>query len=352
MTKKKPMRQSELPGIPARNHSGMALVLCLLLMTTLCLIGGAALGISGLNHRIVRNGTTQAQAFCVAEAGRELALAYIREDPVWRGGAVPASGIFDGGFFIDGIEGTFNVSLSDCTADGNGFYNELLPPGYVLLETTGTWMDALQTVSCIVRITPKEGTEASFPHAVVISSGSITGPLVPLDELGDEDTMLLKAPVVLPEANMEGLRAMAEMAFSSLDNDDWDDALSDTTSFWLDSPADTRPRILYIQGDLEISGDRQLYGIVFVEGKHISLEGESGIQGVLYAPNATDISVQNTGASGRIAVSGLFITGPGGLAVSGNQVSFQHNPDYVNAFNIVAGSEVTVDMVSGSWGMH
>ena len=46
------------------------------------------------------------------------------------------------------------------------------------------------------------------------------------------------------------------------------------------------------------------------------------------------------------------IYGPGGVAVSGNQAAFQHYPDYVDAFNVAAGSKVNVDVVSGSWGMR
>jgi len=334
---------------PILNSRGMALVLCLMMMTILSLVGGAALGISELNHQIVHNGTKQAQAFYVAEAGRELALAYLHGSPIWRGGEVPASGEFEGGLSMGGVQGVFKVSLSDCTADENGIYNELLPAGQVELKSTGTWMDALQTVTCIVRITPKEGTEAAFPQAAVVSSGSISGPLTALDDLGDENSLLLKTPAVLPEANEEGLKAMADAAFFSLDNDAWDSALGDIESFWRDAPANTAPRIIFIQGDLEISGDRQLYGIVFVEGRHIALDGESGVRGVLYAPNATDVSVNNTGDPGRIAVSGQFITGSGGVAISGNRTSFQHVPDFVDAFNLAAGSKQDIEVLPGSW---
>lgn len=327
----------------------MALLLCLLLMTTLCLIGGAALSLSGLNHQIVHNGTKQVQAFYAAEAGREMALAYLREDPMWRGDAADASGTFAGGLSVGGIEAAFSVSLSDCTADENGIFNELLPAGHVLLKSTGNWIDAVQPVSCIVRISPKEGTDAAFPRAAVVSSGSVTGPLIALDDLGDADGTMVRAPVALPAANASGLQAQAEMAFSTLDNDAWDSALGGIGSFWSDPPAETRPRIFYIQGDLEISGERLLYGIVLVEGRRVTLGGESGVRGVLYAPNATDVRITNAGAAGRNAVTGQLITGPGGVAVSGNPVSVQCAPAYVDAFNVAAGSGVNMEVVPGSW---
>lgn len=331
------------------NPRGMALVLCLLLLTILCLVGGAALSVSGLNHQIVSNGAKQAQAFYMAEAGRRMALAYLNDDPMWRGDLESSSGIFEGELAIGGNGGAFSVALSDCTEDENGIFSAFLPAGYVLLESTGTWIDAVQTVSCTIRLTPKEGTEAAFPRAAVVSAGSVTGPLAVLDDLGVENTALLKAPITLPEANMSALKAMAQRAFPSLGNDVWDAALNGIDSFWLDSPSDTRPRILYVQGDLDISGTRQLYGIVFVEGRHVTVDEASGIHGVLYAPNATSVTIHNTGASGRIVVSGMIITGSGGVAVSGNQATFQHSPDYEDAFNIAAGSKVDADMVSGSW---
>jgi hypothetical protein len=324
-------------------------MLCLLLMTILCLVGGAALGISRLNHQIVHNGTKHAQAFYVAEAGRQKALAFLNEDPMWRG-EIPASGTFEGEMVIHGIQGVFEVSVSDCTADENGIYDALVPAGHILLESTGGWLDAAQAVSCIARISPVETSVASFPQAAVVSAGSVSGAMTALDGLGDEDSMLIHAPVVLPAANASGLKAMAEAAFSSLDDDVWDAALDDISSFWLDAPAEIRPRILYVAGDLELSEGRQVYGIVFVEGEQIVLDGESGIRGVLYAPNATDISIYNTGTSGRTVITGMLVAGSGGVTVTGNPVSVQYSQDYVDALNISAGSDVNIDVVPGSWG--
>ena len=336
--------------VHALNPHGMALVLCLLLMTTLCLIGGAALSVSELNQKIVGNSTRQVQAFYTAEAGRQSALAHLRVDPMWRGNkSTPPS--FYGTLGMKGIQGTFNVVLSDCTADENGIFNALIPAGCIMMKSTGTWRDASQRVSCMVRLSPVENLAATFPQVALISSGSASGPLTVLDDLGSENNLMIQTEITLPEANEEGLKAMAETAFPSLDNDSWDATLNGIDSFWQDPPANTKPRILYVQGDLAISGDRKLYGIVFVEGKRITLEDESEVQGVLYAPFATSVMFQNSDAPGRLAAAGMVVTGRGGLEIAGSALSIQVCPDYVDAFNTAAGSKVEIDVIPGSWKM-
>jgi hypothetical protein len=327
----------------------MALVLCLLLMTTLCLVGGAALSVSGLNQKIVHNARKQTQAFYAAEAGRELAEAHLKADPLWRGeGDLPISG-FCGTLDVDGIECAYEVAMFDRTDDEIGIFDALLPAGYVMVECTGTYLDALQAVSCLFRITPAEGSAAAFPMAVVVSSGSVSGPLTPLDELGVENSLLIHTDAALPGASTKAMQAVADTAFSVLDNDAWDTALADTDSFWGDAPADTQPRILYVQGDLKLSGDRRLYGIVFVAGSQVVLAGDTEIVGVLYAPNAAGVTIQNTGIAGRIVVDGQIVAGPGGVEALGNPVSIRLRSDFVDAFNLVAGAQWNVEMVSGSW---
>ena len=331
------------------DSSGMALLLCLLMISTLCLIGVAALSISGLNRQIVINAAKKAKAFYVAEAGREMALARLRHDPLWRGDEETAPSSSRGVLDIGGIRGSYVVTLSDRTADENGLFNKLLPAGYVEAACIGTYLDAVQTVSCLVHMIPDEASPAAFPPKAVISAGSVAGPMIVLDEFGAEKNTLLQSGSALPEANITTLKVLAEAAFSSLDDDVYDRALAGIGSFWQDPPADTRPHIVYVRGDLDISGDRQLYGIYFVEGAHVVLSGAACAHGVIYAPNAESISVQNSGAVGRQVVSGLLVAGSGGVRVTGNQVAVQLHQDYVDAFNDVAGPHMDIEMAPGSW---
>ena len=328
---------------------GMAIMLCLLILSTLCLIGGAALSVSGLNRKIVHNAAKQAQAFYIAEGGREAALARLKQNPLWRGDEETAPSSFRGELDISGIQGVYAVTLSDCTDDENGLYDALLPPGHVMVTCLGTYLDAAQTVSCLVNMTPGGTAPAAFPQKAVVSAGAVTGPVVTLNNFGVENGSLLLSDTTLPEANAAALKSFADTVFPSLDNEAYDTSLDGIDSFWLDAPAETRPRIVYVQGNLDISGDRRLYGIIFVEGDRVELSGRTSIHGILYAPHATSITVSNTGASGRIACMGQFIAGPGGLQVSGNPAAFQLHHEYVDSFNEAAGSEVEIAMVTGSW---
>ena len=331
------------------NNRGMALVLCLLIMSTLCLIGGAALSVSVLNRKIVHNAAKQAQAFYIAEAGREAALARLKQDPLWRGDEEASPSSFRGGVDIKGLQGGYTGTLSDCTDDENGIYNALLPAGHVMVTCLGTYLDATQAVSCLVNMTPGGMNPAAFPQKAVISAGAVTGPIVTLNNFGIENSSLLLSGTTLPDANVAALKSFADAVFSSLDNETYDADLDGIDSFWRDSPADTHPHILYVQGDLDISGDRCLYGIIFVAGERVELSGQASVHGILYAPHANSISVVNTGDSGRLVGTGQFSTGPGGLQVTGNQVAVQLYHEYVDSFNEAAGSEVNTFMVSGSW---
>ncbi len=324
----------------------MAIVLCLLIMSTLCLIGGAALSVSGLNRKIVHNVTKQAQAFYIAEAGREMALARLRQDPLFRG---DEDSSYQGGVDIGVIRGTYFGTFSDCTDDENGIYIAQLLPGHVMVSCLGTYLDAVQTLSCLVSMTPEGTDPAMFPQKAVISAGDVTGPVTTLNNFGVENSSLILADTPLPDANITALRAFADLVFPSLDNETYDAALGGISSFWRDHPADTRPHIVYVQGNLNLSGERRLYGIIFVAGDRVALSGKASVHGILYAPYANGITVVNTGDSGRLVGMGQFAAGPGGVRVTGNQVTVQLHYEYIDSFNEAAGSEIEINMVSGSW---
>lgn len=328
---------------------GMALLLCLLMISMLCLIGGAALSVSGLNRMIVHNAAKQARAFYLAEAGREAALARLKRNLLWRGDEETAPSSFQGELDTEGIRGAYAGTLSDCTDDANGIYDALLPPGHVLVTSLGSYLDAVQTVSCLVSMVPGENEPAAFPQKAVVSAGAVTGSIKTLNQYGIENSSLLLSNTTLPEANTAALKAFADAAFSSLDNETYDAVLGGVGSFWRDSPADTRPRIVYVRNDLDISGDRKLYGIIFVDGDRVEISGHACFHGILYAPHANRIAVENAGASDRVIGTGQIAAGPGGVQVTGNPVSVQLHHEYVDSFNEAAGLEADINMVSGSW---
>ena len=322
--------------------SGMALCLCLLMISTLCLIGGAGLTFSALNYAIVHNGQKKVQAFYAAEAGRQLAVAHLRQNPLWRGAGGSASGALSSG-------GAYTVTLSDTTDDGNGLYDSLLPAGYVSVDSIGEYMDATQKVACRMALRPGD-MPAAFPKKAVLSSGSLFGALIARNNYGDEAPSLLRFGASLPEGNVSGLKAMAGDVLPHLDNGIFDAVLADMTSFWREGSADTFPNIVCIDGDLTLSGERTLRGIIYVGGSRVVLSGTVKVFGVIYAPKATHVAFENGRGSGEVVILGQVITGPGGVQISGDTVVVRLRNEYADAFNDVAGPTVRVSMVPGTWG--
>ncbi|MCF8076466.1 MAG: hypothetical protein K9K87_09915, partial [Desulfotignum sp.] len=68
-----------------KNQNGSALIICLLSLAVLSALGTAALMVPTTNQTIADNYRKQSQAFYVAEAGPQYALASIKYDMTWRG---------------------------------------------------------------------------------------------------------------------------------------------------------------------------------------------------------------------------------------------------------------------------
>jgi type IV pilus assembly PilX-like protein len=332
--------------------SGMALILCLLVMSTLSLIGTIAYNICTLNQKIVHNNATQTKAFYAAEAGREQAVAFLRSNLLWRGGDTGETGFHEGGLGEEKGLGSYSVTLSDCTNDENGIFDALIPGCYVKLFVTGAYRDSMQTSACLVKFSPNLALAANAPFKAVVTSGKITGsgasPIKGVNDWGVASSQMIAAETPLPTINRIALQALADTAFSNLDNKEFKAHLSARSSFWKDEAA-TQPYILHVQGDLILSDKQHLYGIVFIEGDLVSISGDVCVDGILYAPNADRFIFHSSSTTPQPVVTGQVVTGSSGIAVAGNGVTIQLDHDYVASFNLVAGPEVRVEMQSGSW---
>jgi len=150
----------------------------------------------------------------------------------------------------------------------------------------------------------------------------------------------------LPTVNQDALRAFADFVFPG----NLTDEIAGVSNFWKDHPADTEPYITNVKGNLSIAGNKDLYGIIFVEGNSVTLSGSVRIHGVIYAPNATLQTVINGGGSpGDQPVMGQVICGTGGVHASGNHADVQLVKEYVDAFNNYGGAIVNVAPAPGSW---
>ncbi|MBW2367673.1 MAG: pilus assembly PilX N-terminal domain-containing protein [Deltaproteobacteria bacterium] len=335
------------------DERGMALVLCLMIMSTLLMIGVAAHSLSHLNQKIVFNYTKQLQAFYMAEAGLELAMVQLKQDPLWRGDDVDGPGTFAGQMDLGIALGDYRVVISDRIDDGQGLYDDTLPASVVGLAITGTARDATAQLGCLVSVSAAVGPPADSPRKAVVTAGPVTGnggqPIRGIDDQGRPGDRMIDADAGMPTVNLGSLAAMASGFFPSLDNQQADQALAGQTSFWRDPPTNTVPNIIHVKGDLSLSGDRMLGGIIFVEGERVSLSGDARINGVIYAPNAISFVIDVAGDSMQPVVTGQIIAGAGGIQVIGTSPVVQLVGEYVDAFNEAAGPQVEIEMVAGSW---
>ena len=331
---------------PDDGERGAALFLCLLVSATIALIGALAMHAAGLNQKIVTNGLRQSQAFYLADSGLEAALARLQHTPGWRGdGAYPG---LRAAMDADTPGGCYEVIVSDATDDGKGIFDPLLPAGHVRLTASGVFMGAMQTVSCLIEIAPDTGAPASFPRKAVAAAGVVSGGLTAQDQWGVPDAAMAVAGGPLPDANAAALRTAADIYVETLDDAAYDHNGLGAVSFWKDPPANTRPHVVHVGGNLDLSGGRLLSGIVVVDGDRVSLSGTAGVRGVLYAPNASTVSVYNTGNAGRAVSVGLLVSG-GDIDVTGAPVVARVADAYVDVFNSLAGPVVQARRVSGTW---
>jgi|GEM_PF-1882596 Tfp pilus assembly protein PilX len=337
-----------------RNQNGSALIICLLSLAVLSALGTAALMVSTTNQTIAGNYRKQSQAFFVAEAGLQFALAAIKDDITWRGNTTSSTTRDD--MVIGNITASYTVTTYDASNDAYGIYDPLIPGGYIKIVSEGVFQDSTQTVETMVSLSPDDTSViADSKDKAVITSGGNTGSGIHVvngyDDDGNLDTSgMVETYATLPTVNQNALKTFADFSFSSLGNGEVDSDLSVQSDFWKDPPKNTQPYIIHVSGNLSVGGNRHIYGIVFVEGSSVVLSGSVRVHGVIYAPNATFTTTINGGGSpGDQPVMGQVISGTGGVHASGNHADVQLVQDYVDAFNNFGGAVVNVNPAPGSW---
>ena len=339
-------------AVNIKNKDGMALLITLLMVMVLSTVGMTSLLVSATDSNIAANYKKQAQAFNIAEAGIQKAVATIKNDVLWRGDEVSNPQTSTSTLSVGGTTGTFTVTISDSTDDSNGAYDSLIPAGYVKLVSDASLGNSSQSIEVLARLTPDDSSTANSPTAAVLTTGPNTGSGGHVVNGYDNDgifnsSFILDNQPSLPTINQDALRAFADYSFSSLGNSEVDTNLTAQTNFFKDAPLDTRPWIIHVTGNMSISGNRTVYGIIFIEGTTVTLSGSVRVEGIIYAPNATVSTTINGGGSpGDQPIMGQVISGSGGVQASGNHADVQYVKDYVDAFNNLGGDNVDVDIVS------
>jgi hypothetical protein len=334
--------------------NGSVLVICLMVLSILGVLSLWAGKVASLNRMTAFNHVRQLQSHYLAEAGIDLSLAAIRENPLWRGDTPGITPTGKGAFDLKGVTGSYEITVYDATDDGNGEWDSRLPGGILTLFSEGSCFEAYQSISCKIKLSPSTEKSVVSPRIAVLSAGDITvaggtPALVGLDELGREDISMIRQNTVLPEMNQTALKAMADGVYRVLDDEAFDESLSKRITFWRDSPADTQPYITWVTGDMILTGEKTLYGIFLVEGDRVSFSGEIRLHGVLFAPNALEVKIPGEGSFGSPSIRGQVVTGAGGVKSTGSEIGVQLVGEYVEAFSDVGGAPVEVSLIPGSW---
>lgn len=335
---------------------GSVLVICLMVLVVLCVLCLWSQKLASINRKTAFNHVGQLQAYYLAEAGFDLAMEAIRENPLWRGNdtgdALPAKGTIS----LDGMAGYYAVTVYDATDDENGKWDSNLQGGMLTIMSEGFRDEFYQVFSCNIRLTPSLKKVAASPRIAIISAGEVTvsggkAALTGLNELGQDDPFMIQKNTPLPKVNQIALKAMADVVFVNLDDAAFDARLSARDSFWRDPLEKTVPYVIWISGDLTLSQNRVLYGIVFVEGERAILTGEAHIDGIIYSPNAKETLIpgQKDGGFGVPSVKGQVITGIGGVKSTSAAIGVQLDCQYVEALNNMQGEILEAAIVSGSW---
>jgi len=148
------------------------------------------------------------------------------------------------------------------------------------------------------------------------------------DSSGVIDTTLITVGEEVPEMDLVTLRNMAivrtdDPAFIPPDGYP-SGGCADDPFYQADC---VTPNVIWVEHDLELSGNSEIYGIYVVEG-NVQLSGTPSIYGVLFQPNESSTILNGTGNEPKI-YGGILTNGS--VDAAGNP-KVRHNPEYMGIF--------------------
>ena len=241
----------------------------------------------------------------VSSSGAYMALHKLYKDQSWRTGYSNK--------FINGD--TLNLEIEDNSVDPS------LGPFKLRIRSTANNEDATD----VTEVTLFNGSFADF---AVWAKDSVTN-VSTKDSLGNLDPSLL----------MENAPFMPDIDNSSLESAAVSQGQVQSGSPF--TPADgypngsfyysgNTPNVTHVQGDLQVNGGTTIYGIFIIEGNAV-LNGNSRVEGVLYLPNPSTTVIYGGGSPQESSVTGGILTW-GTVDGTGNHISVQHSPEYMNLF--------------------
>ncbi|MBN2012376.1 hypothetical protein JW960_23810 [candidate division KSB1 bacterium] len=264
----------------------------------------------------------QIGALNMATSGMNLALSKISRNFNWRDGYDETSS----------NEGSFEVSINDMDS-------------LVRLTSVGHVASYTNQVSVDLKLTSEVGLQAIY------ATGDVDK-VTPLDENRNVDsTLMVTNASEMPYIDILGLATKADSQGHYFG--DPNDLVKPPDgypngSFYADSAAGI-PNITYIKGDMKVSGGTHIYGIFIVE-KDIVINGSARVEGVLYMLNPTSEVIYEMDFTGGGSPSESSVVGGilanGDISGTGNHVSIQYNPEYLELFGDVGGSKKIMKILS------
>ncbi len=333
------------------NKKAIALAVTLVIMAVLLTLGAVIFSRSINEKNLARRSLLSTQAFWLAEAGLNRALAELRNDFNLSDGNDKWSDTLD--------NGDYSVDLEEIDSDTK----RVKAYGYVPSKNNS---EAFYEIEAIIgKVVP-----SGFYDNAILTAGdldvngtsySIDGNVVYADNFEGDDvniegTLSQDSSISpLPYFNFETLLAMSESQTDTYDSgnvyevDENNDKLIDPDTgsekdlpneFWYDD-AETTPNIVYIKGDLVLNGNIEAGGFFVVAGDVITdpddtqdatLNGSGTIDGVIYTRG--DFIINGGGVDGLNIDGGIWSGEETRLNGSANVAWNEYYMDAIDALNI------------------
>jgi Tfp pilus assembly protein PilX len=334
------------------NQRGVVLITVFIFIVVLSIFSVSALTRSIGESRILQHYTESTQAFWLAEAGVNRALAQLRQNPNLASGT---------NLFLTSLgTGQYNFDLTKSGSPGVKNYTVTargcIPDG---CDCNVTNCRVIRTL--VVGMQQLESAPSNFYSTAVYTSGNVSGGTSANSEItgnlvyagtNSYDPSKVTGTITqdsnaspLPQLNFDQLRAISQSQLHY--NPDSEPGNSWPTSFWYDPPSESNPtgtpNVVFIEGNFSIAGNVTKYGFIIVGGEftyNAEIAGTSKVVGCIYTRGNFTIS----GGGNALNVDGGIWAG-GSIDMGGNgKVSY--NSIYMSA---IQATGITTDVQINSW---
>ncbi len=351
-------------------RKAFALILSLIVLVVLAVLGAATLSRSISESRIAQKELESVQAFWAAEAGVNRALYELREGNNFD--TVNVNDIWSNSLLS--VQGAYSAEVTNITGDDR------------IIEVHGYFPASLPTMTRKIKIVVSKLPLPSglFDHAIYTSgeltsngaAGSVTGDIIVGGTFTDNGGITMGTPTEDPSINpiarlnFEDLKIASEAQNNdyetskngkkyyepgtttekALPGDFWyttaDDGIDNDGDDVIDEADEWMPNIVYIDGDIDISGSGTVGGFFIVGGDVVAdatLSGSGMIDGVVYMLGG--LTINGGGGEDTLNINGGILAG-GDTTLNGSP-TIEYNSVYMDA--IENNTPIDSDPEIDSW---